>query len=83
MSQSSDPPPLYEKTALPDNWRYEATVAEVEQIIRQIEAGQLDLAEVFEQFTQAVTYLRECETFLSDRQAQLDLLIEHLGNDPE
>lgn len=83
MSQPNDPPPLYEKAELPGNWRYEATVTQVEQIINQIESGELDLAEVFEQFTEAVTYLRECETFLGDRQAQLDLLIEHLGKDAE
>jgi len=64
--------------SLPESWNYEATVAEVEQIIKHIEAGELELAEVFEQFTTAVEYLNQCETFLSQRQRQMDLLIETL-----
>ncbi|NET56453.1 MAG: exodeoxyribonuclease VII small subunit [Symploca sp. SIO2E6] len=64
--------------SLPESWNYEATVAEVEQIIKQIEAGELELADVFEQFTTAVEYLHQCETFLTQRQQQMDLLIEEL-----
>jgi exodeoxyribonuclease VII small subunit len=39
-------------TLKPD-WNYEAKVAEVERIIAQIEGGELELEEVFEQFTAA------------------------------
>ena len=60
------------------NWNYEAKVAEIEKIVAQIEAGELELAEVFEQFALAVGYLRECENFLQQRQQQADLLIETL-----
>ncbi|NES19931.1 MAG: exodeoxyribonuclease VII small subunit [Symploca sp. SIO3E6] len=67
-------------TPLPESWNYETTVAEVEQIIKQIEAGELDLAEVFEQFTTAVEYLNQCQNFLLQRQQQMDLLIETLDN---
>jgi exodeoxyribonuclease VII small subunit len=66
---------------LSEAWNYEATVAQVETIIEQIEAGELELAEVFEQFAAAVKSLRECEAFLQQRQQQMDLLIEKL--DPE
>jgi exodeoxyribonuclease VII small subunit len=66
------------KFSLPESWNYEATVAQVETIIQQIEAGELELADVFEQFTTAVNYLRQCEGFLSQRQQQMDLLIETL-----
>ncbi|MBF1989339.1 exodeoxyribonuclease VII small subunit, partial [Fischerella thermalis] len=45
-------------------WNYEAKVAEIEGIIDRIERGELELADVFEQFAQAVEYLRECESFL-------------------
>ncbi|NER20558.1 MAG: exodeoxyribonuclease VII small subunit [Symploca sp. SIO1C2] len=67
-------------TSLPESWNYETKVAEVEQIIKQIEAGELDLAEVFEQFTTAVEYLNQCQTFLLQRQQQMELLIETLEN---
>lgn len=65
--------------SLPETWNYEATVTEVESIIKQIESGELELAEVFEQFTTAVGYLHQCETFLTQRQQQMDLLIETLA----
>jgi len=67
----------------PENWNYETTVAQVEAIIEQIESGQLDLAEVFDQFTAATQYLRQCETFLAQRQQQMDLLIETLADEAE
>ena len=68
---------------LQQDWNYEAAVAEVETIIAAIEAGELELEEVFEQFTAAVEYLRQCETFLQQRQQQVDLLIETLTNEPQ
>jgi len=68
---------------LPEAWNYEATVAQVETIIEQIEAGELELAEVFEQFTAAVKYLRQCESFLQERQQQMDLLIETLTDESD
>ena len=68
---------------LPDTWNYEATVAQVETIIEQIEAGKLELAEVFEQFAAAVKYLHQCEAFLQERQQQMNLLIETLEAESE
>ncbi|MBF2004618.1 exodeoxyribonuclease VII small subunit [Chlorogloeopsis fritschii PCC 9212] len=62
-------------------WNYEAKVAEIENIIARIEAGNLELAEVFEQFAKAVEDLRECEKFLQQRQEQVDLLIETLSDE--
>jgi len=63
-----------------DEWRYETTVKKIEAAIAQIESGELDLADVFDQFSAAVEDLRLCETFLSDRQQQVDLLIETLSD---
>ncbi len=73
---NSDSVPFHE------GWNYEKAVAEVENIIEQIETGKLELEEVFEQFTVAVEYLRQCETFLQQRQQQVDLLIENLNDEP-
>jgi exodeoxyribonuclease VII small subunit len=64
-------------------WSYEGTVAEIETIINRIEMGELELAEVFEQFTAAVQRLRQCETFLNQQQRQMDLLVETLLDEPE
>ncbi|GET42374.1 exodeoxyribonuclease VII small subunit [Microseira wollei] len=65
------------------DFNYEETVAKVEAIIAQIEAGNLDLAAVFDEFTAAVEYLRQCETFLQEKQQKMDLLIETLSDTPE
>ncbi|MCC5613893.1 exodeoxyribonuclease VII small subunit [Nostoc sp. CHAB 5836] len=64
-----------------EGWNYEAKVAEIEGIIARIEAGELDLEAVFEQFATAVEYLRQCEGFLQQRQQQVDLLIETLSDE--
>ena len=65
------------------NWNYEATVAKVENIINQLESGQLELAEVFTEFSTAVEYLRECEAFLNQKQQQMTLLVETLTEQPD
>ncbi|MDF5737638.1 MAG: exodeoxyribonuclease VII small subunit [Nostoc sp.] len=64
-----------------EGWNYEAKVVEIEGIIARIEAGELELEEVFDQFTKAVEYLRQCESFLQQRQQQVDLLIETLSDE--
>jgi exodeoxyribonuclease VII small subunit len=65
------------------DWSYEATVQQVEAIMARIESGDLELADVFDQFSSAVSYLRQCDLFLTQRQQQMDLLIETLTDDPD
>jgi exodeoxyribonuclease VII small subunit len=60
-------------------WNYEVTVAEIEQIISQIESGTLPLEDVFENFAIAVEQLRQCEAFLNEGKQRMNLLIETLG----
>ncbi|MBW4661919.1 MAG: exodeoxyribonuclease VII small subunit [Drouetiella hepatica Uher 2000/2452] len=72
-----------EKTDLLPNWSYEKTVAEIETIISRIELGELELADVFDQFSAAMEQLRQCEAFLMQQQQQVDLLIETLVDEPE
>jgi exodeoxyribonuclease VII small subunit len=66
-----------------EDWNYESTVRQVEAIVERIESGELELAAVFDQFAEAVNYLQQCEDFLSQRQQQVDLLIETLTDDAE
>lgn len=68
---------------LNQDWSYEATVKEIESTIAQIESGDLDLADLFNRFEAAVHQLRKCETFLVERQRQMDILIETLSDEPE
>ncbi|MEO1148954.1 MAG: exodeoxyribonuclease VII small subunit [Cyanobacteria bacterium J06638_22] len=68
---------------LPKNWVYEDSVAQVEQMIERIEAGDLPLAEIFDQFTQAMQQLNQCEAFLNQQQQQMDMLIETLNDEDD
>lgn len=68
---------------VPEEWTYETTVKKVEALMTNIESGTLELAEVFDQFADAVAYLRQCEVFLAQRQQQISLLIETLNDDGE
>jgi len=60
---------------------YEKTVINIQDIIAEIESGQLTLEEVFEKFSVAVADLQKCEDFLTKSQQKIDLLIETLEDD--
>lgn len=64
------------KNTGPEN--YEAKVSKIEEIIQQIETGNLEMTSMFESFSLAKQYLKECEDFLNQKQQQLDLDIETL-----
>jgi exodeoxyribonuclease VII small subunit len=63
-----------------NDWNYEATVAQVEDILAAIEGGDLELTEVFSQFAVAVDSLQECEKFLVKQRGQVEQLLENLGD---
>lgn len=69
--------------ALPNDWRYEDTLARIEDITEQLESGDLPLAEVFEQFSDAMIALQQCDQFLQSKQAEATLLIETLVSENE
>lgn len=64
-------------------WNYEEMVTKVEVIIEQIESGELDLSDVFAQFTTATNHLQQCKDFLDRQQNQMNLLLETLEDTPE
>lgn len=68
---------------LPEDWNYEATLRRIEVITTQLETGELPLAEVFDQFSEAVVALQQCDQFLQQKQQQASLLIEMLVDDEE
>lgn len=76
--------PSKKKTpALPKDWSYEETLARIESITAQLETGEMPLAEVFEQFSEAVGSLKQCDQFLQDKQKEAALLIETLVDGEE
>lgn len=81
--QNDDPLAHDSTLAQQSNWSYEAAVAKIESIITRMEMGELEIAEVFEQFATAVEHLRQCESFLSQQQQKMDLMIETLLDEPD
>lgn len=65
------------------DWQYETEVTTIENIIEQIESGDLPLETVFEDFAIAVEKLQACEKFLKQGQNRLTLLVETLNDDPD
>lgn len=64
-------------------WNYEETVTRVEGLISQIESGELNLSEVFGQFTTATKHLQQCKEFLDRQQKEIHLLLETLEDSSE
>ncbi|MEM9214635.1 MAG: exodeoxyribonuclease VII small subunit [Cyanobacteria bacterium P01_F01_bin.150] len=62
-------------------WKYESAVETVEDIIKNIESGDMELAAIFDQFAIAVEHLQACETFLKHHRQQVDLLVETLTDE--
>jgi exodeoxyribonuclease VII small subunit len=62
-----------------NDWSYEDTVARVEDILADIEGGDLSLVEVLDQSEVLKGHLRRCEAFLEGMQGRADLLVETLG----
>jgi exodeoxyribonuclease VII small subunit len=59
---------------------YEEKIAQVEEILGEIEGGDLELTEVFRRFPVAVESLQQCESFLSQQREHVELLLENLGD---
>ena len=68
---------------LPENWSYEETLIRIDAITRQLETGELPLADVFDQFSEAVSALQQCDNFLQAKQKQAALLIATLVGEDE
>ncbi|MEL6246981.1 MAG: exodeoxyribonuclease VII small subunit [Cyanobacteria bacterium J06627_15] len=64
-----------------EEWNYEGAIASIEQAIDDLETGELPLADVFDQFTQAVKQLQQCDQFLRQKLSEAQLLIETLGDE--
>lgn len=53
---------------------FEASLAELEAIVQQLEDGQLGLAEALERYEQGVKHLKHCYTLLQDAERKIELL---------
>ncbi|EAZ88123.1 exodeoxyribonuclease VII small subunit [Crocosphaera chwakensis] len=67
-----------DSTSIPNDWDYETAISSVEEIINNIESGNLPLENVFQEFEVAVQEINQCEQFLNQGMEKMELLIETL-----
>jgi exonuclease VII small subunit len=63
-----------------NDWSYEATKIQVEDILDAVEGGDLSLTEVLDQAEVLKGHLQRCDEFLGQMQGRVDLLVETLGD---
>ncbi len=63
------------------DWNYQKTLAQIESIIGKIEAGKINLEDLFSQVMIASQCLQECETYLVQQEQKMDIFIETLTDD--
>ena len=57
----------------------EKSLAELEQIVERLEAGELTLDESLKQFERGVTLTRQCQTALHKAEQKVDILLRKTG----
>ncbi len=58
---------------------FEQTLAELEQLVAQMESGNLPLDEALKQFERGVQLTRECQEALQSAQARVQVLVQRPG----
>jgi exodeoxyribonuclease VII small subunit len=62
-----------------NDWSYEATVAQVENILAAVEGGDLSLSQALDYSEVLKGHLQRCDEFLAQQRERTDLLVETLG----
>jgi len=66
----------------PETPGFEAALAELEQLIEQLESGELELAESLERFRRGVELSRQCRTLLDEAQQTVEQVMAD-DSDPD
>ena len=59
---------------------FEQSMTNLEQLVEQMESGELSLEKALETFEQGIQLTRQCQTMLSEAEQKVQLLIENNGN---
>ena len=59
---------------------FEQSLANLEQLVEQMESGELSLEKALETFEQGIQLTRQCQTMLGQAEQKVQLLIENNGN---
>jgi exodeoxyribonuclease VII small subunit len=68
-------------SVVPEDLSFGAALAELEQIVKALEGGQLELEESLARYERGVSLLRACRTKLSDAQQRVTMLVGELEDD--
>ncbi len=69
--------------AAADDLTFGAALAELEQIVRSLESGQLELEESLERYERGVALLNTCQRKLDGAQQRITMLVGELEDDEE
>lgn len=59
---------------------FEGSLKSLEQLVEQMESGELSLEKALETFEQGIQLTRECQTMLSEAEQKVQLLVEKNGS---
>ncbi|MCE5192275.1 MAG: exodeoxyribonuclease VII small subunit [Actinomycetia bacterium] len=62
-------------TAIPESVTFGVALAELEDIVRELEGGELELEESLERYERGVALLRACRARLADAQQRVTMLV--------
>jgi len=65
----------------PDELTFGAALGELEQIVRALESGQLELEESLERYERGVALLRACQAKLATAEQRITMLVGELESD--
>lgn len=66
-----------------DDLTFGAALSELEQIVRSLESGQLELEESLERYERGVALLNACQRKLDGAQQRITMLVGELEDDEE
>jgi len=72
-----------QQVTAPEEMGFGDALAEVERIVQQLEAGQLDLEQSLQRYERGVSLLRACRGKLADAQQKVTMLIGELEAEDE
>lgn len=70
-----------ETTPVPEDLSFGAALAELEQIVKALEGGQLELEDSLARYERGVSLLRACRAKLGDAQQRVTMLIGELEDE--
>ncbi len=66
----------------PENMSFEAALSELEQIVSQLESGELALDDALKKFERGISLARHSQQTLSNAQQKIDILMQADDNAP-